>query len=91
MLGIIFTIVDGPMVIQNSGVFVLGVALTCISVAFVMACCMIAIRDGVEVIVEDECYNQLYGISVQSRFDEIVGRVQASLLSSGQVELGLSI
>lgn len=84
MLGMILTMADKPMVIQDSGVFVLGVALTCIVLAFIIACCMIVIRDGFEVIVEVECYDAFYDtfhndIRIQSRFNEIVSRVQQSL------------
>jgi hypothetical protein len=90
MLGMLFTIMDAPMTIQNSGVFILGIALTCLSIAFVMACCMIIVRDEIEVIAENEDYAEVYILSVQSRFDEIVNRVQQSLSNDGQITLGFA-
>lgn len=83
MMGIALTMMDGPLVVNNTGLFVFTVSLYCLLLAFILAVCLIQLRDGVETIVAVESYNAFYhqelDQEVPSRFHDIVNRVQRSL------------
>lgn len=85
MLGIALTMMDGPLVIDNAGLFVFTVSLYCLILALGIALCLIQVRDGLETIVAIESYNRFYHQQaepeVQSRFQDIVNRVQRSLIN----------
>lgn len=76
MLGILFTLVDKPLLIQNSGLFVVAMTLCAIGTAVVISGCISLLRSNVETIAWEETVNEY---ERRARFADIVLRVEADL------------